>query len=127
MQRQPRVDLTKYNYNYEQFRKFTQLYEEAKKKDHEELRYFYKMVKYAKAKEGKNDGYAVNFAKKFRLDLIEIPEEFKDESIEDLEIRRGRKSRRPVIRTRTSRDITKYDAWRCLDREIIKAGGKQPC
>lgn len=52
MKRQPRVDLTKYNYNYEQFKKFTQLYDAAKKKDTEELKYFYKMVKYARAKEG---------------------------------------------------------------------------
>jgi hypothetical protein len=50
MKRQPRVDLKKDvgNYNYEQFREYTSLYEESKKKDDEEVRQFYKMVKYAR-------------------------------------------------------------------------------
>ena len=38
LKRQPRLDLKEKvgNYNYEQFREYTSLYEEAKKKDHEE-------------------------------------------------------------------------------------------
>jgi len=70
MTRQPRLDLSKYNYNYEQFKEFTSLYEEAKAKDREELRQFYKMVKYTLAKKDKLDKSALSFAKKFRLDLI---------------------------------------------------------
>jgi hypothetical protein len=82
------------------------------------------MVKYARANAGKDDRAAINFTKKFKLDLIEIPDEFKDESIEDLQIRRDRRTRRPIVRNKTNRDMTKYDAWRCYDREIYKAGGK---
>ena len=127
MLRQPRVDISRYNYNFEQFKQFTQTYEKARAKDKEELRQFYKMVKYAKAFEGKDDRAAVNFATKFRLDLIEIPEEFKDEGIEDITFKRDRRTRRQVIRFRSNRDMTKYDAWRCFDREIFKTGGKQQC
>ena len=78
MKRQPRLDLKKDvgNYNYEQFREYTSLYESAKKKDDEELKQFYKMVKYARLNADKNDKSAMAFAKKYRLDLIEIPEEF---------------------------------------------------
>ena len=78
MQRQPRLDLKKHvgNYNYEQFKEYTALYEKAKKKDTEELKQFYKMVKYARLNKDKGDNQAIAFAKKFDLDLIEIPTEF---------------------------------------------------
>jgi hypothetical protein len=78
MRRQPRLDLKKTvgNYNYEQFKEYTQLYDEAKKKDSEELRQFFKMVKYARLNAEKGDKSAMAFAKKYRLDLIEIPNEF---------------------------------------------------
>lgn len=33
MSRQPRLDLSKYNYNFEQFREYTALYEECRKRD----------------------------------------------------------------------------------------------
>ena len=85
------------------------------------------MVKYAKAHEGKDNRAAINFSNKFRIDLIEIPEEYKDEGIEDIVIKRDRRTRRQVIRFRSNRDMTKYDAWRCFDREILKSGGKQQC
>ena len=38
MKRQKRSDLSKYNYNFEQFRQFTSFYEKAKKKDDERLK-----------------------------------------------------------------------------------------
>lgn len=81
MLRQPRLDLTKYNYNFEQFKEYTALYDECKKKDQADLKNFYKMVKYSIQKLNKGDRSAISFAKKYRLDLIEIPEEFKDVSI----------------------------------------------
>ena len=46
------------------------MYEEAKLKDDEETRQFYKLVKYARLNLDKNDKSAVSFAKKYRLDLI---------------------------------------------------------
>lgn len=85
------------------------------------------MVKYAKLNVDKGNKTALSFAKKFRLDLIDIPEEFKDESIDDINIKADKRTRRPMIRNRTNKDISKYDAWRCFDREIMKAGGKQGC
>lgn len=129
MKRQPRLDLKKSvgNYNYEQFREYTELYEEAKKKDDEELRQFYKMVKYARLNADKNDKSAISFAKKYRLDLIEIPPEFADESLDDIVIKKDKRTRRTIIRMRSNRDISKYDAWRCYDRQLLKGGGKQAC
>lgn len=129
MKRQPRVDLKKDvgNYNYEQFREYTALYEEAKKKDDESLRQFYKMVKYSRLNQDKNDKSAIAFAKKYRLDLIEIPPEYQDESLEDIKIKKDKRTRRPIIRMRTSRDISKYEAWRCFDRQLMKTGFKHPC
>jgi len=82
------------------------------------------MVKYSKLNAAKGDRSANLFAKKFRLDLIEIPEEFKNETLDDIKLRMTRKNHRPFIRTRTSRDIRKYDAWRVFDREILKGGPK---
>lgn len=56
------------------------------------------MVKYAKLRAPEGDKMAVAFANKFRIDLIEIPEEFKDVSIEDLEpSNRAPRSRRPYV------------------------------
>jgi len=47
MRRQPRVDISKSgNYNFEQFRRYTQVYEEAKKKDEAKSEKFYKLTKY---------------------------------------------------------------------------------
>ena len=100
MKRQPRLDLKKHvgNYNYEQFREYTALYDEAKLRDDAEIKHFYQMVKYAKLNVGKGDKHAVEFAKKYRLELIEVPEEFKDVSIDDLELRSTRRSKRPILR-----------------------------
>lgn len=42
------------------------------------------MVKYSKKHAAMGDKSAMAFAKKFRLDLIEIPPEFKRESTKDL-------------------------------------------
>lgn len=129
MTRQPRLDLKKSvgNYNYEQFREYTALYDSAKKKDTEELKQFYKMVKYARLNADKGDKSALSFAKKYRLDLIEIPPEFQEESLDDIAIKKDKRTRRTIIRMRTNRDISKYDAWRCYDRQILKGGGKQKC
>jgi hypothetical protein len=114
MKRQPRLDLSKLNYNREQFREYTALYEEAKVKDDEQTRQFFKMVKYARL--NTNDKSSIAFAKKYRLDLIEIPPEYQDESLDDIKIKKDKRARRPMIRNRSSRDISKYDAWRNYDR-----------
>lgn len=127
MTRQPRLDLSKYNYNYEQFKQYTSLYEEARAKDKEGLRQFYKMVKYSLAYKDKGDQSALSFAKRFRLDLIEIPDEFKDEPLDDIKIKKDKRTRRTFIRNRTNRDISNYDAWRVHDREFMKTGGKMQC
>lgn len=47
--RQPRVDLKTQNYNFEQFRRFTEMFEGAAEKDRVKSEKFYKLVKYVKA------------------------------------------------------------------------------
>ncbi len=74
------------------------MYDEAKKKDTEELRQFYKMVKYSRLNKDKNDKSAIAFAKKYNLDLIEIPPEFQDESLDDITIKKDKRTRRDIIR-----------------------------
>jgi len=63
-------------------------------------------------------------SKRYRFDLIEIPEEFKDVEVDDSYYKKNKKSKRPLIRNRTSRDISNYDAWRVHDRQLIKGGPK---
>jgi hypothetical protein len=58
------------------------------------------------------------------MDLITIPEEFKDLAFDDVNIKKDKRSRRPIIRTKTSIDLSNYDAWRAFDRELIKGGPK---
>lgn len=64
------------------------------------------------------------------MDLIEIPNEFKNLTIEEGDIpkiRKDKRTKRPFIKVRTNRDLTNYDAWRIHDRELLKQGGKTPC
>lgn len=58
------------------------------------------------------------------MDLIEIPEEFKNIPFEDVQFKKDRRTRRPVIKLRTSIDLSNYDAWRNFDRELVKGGPK---
>ena len=53
------------------------------------------MVKYSIENLNKGDRSAIAFAKKFRLDLIEIPEEYKDISIDDVVVKKDKRTRRP--------------------------------
>ena len=69
-------------------------------------------------KDDKSNLVARDFMKKYKLDLIEIPQEFKDiELEEDYEPARGRKGgQRKRVYTRSSKSLVGYDAWRCVDR-----------
>lgn len=80
MMRQPRMELRNKNFNFEQFNAFTLKYEEARSKDELASKEFYKLVKYVRSKkddENVNGNLIVrDFLKKYKLDLIDIPEEF---------------------------------------------------
>ena len=83
------MDLRVKNFNFEEFRRYTQIYERARVRDEEKSTEFYKMVKYvqAKLKEDpeslRTNAVVKDFAKVYRADLIEIPDEFKDLKVED--------------------------------------------
>ena len=69
-----------------------------------------------------------------RPDLIDIPEEFKDLSIESLEKDvaeggygrklSGSRGRGKIIRNRSSKCLMGYDAWRVSDRKHLKMDGR---
>ena len=65
--------------------------------------------------------------KKYKLDLIDIPEEFKDLEVDDdFKPTRSNKSKtRKRILTRTERDMSEYDVWRAFDRQLICTTGKE--
>lgn len=129
--RQPRVDPASLSYNYEQFRRYTKNLTVAKTKDDFESQRFYKMLAYIKKNiDNKKDPQVYNFVVLGGHDpsLIEVPEEFKDLEPAPGEEHSGfgRKSRRrPEISTRHNVNLAKYDVWRCSDRTVLKADGKQ--
>ena len=92
---------------------------------------FYKLVKYVKAKkDDKNvNGNLIvrDFLKKYKLDLIDIPDEFKDLEVGDdfkpLK-KMGRQSPRQRIYTRSDKSLEEYDSWRCFDRNLNVVTGK---
>ena len=120
-----------YNYNHEQFRRYTRDFNKAKVEDDKKSDNFYKLVRYVK--ENKDTNPSDNLVRKFTVtdgfdpDLIEIPEEFKDLEInpDELEHVNAKKlAGRKVIRTKSSRSLIGYDAWRCNDRTVPKGDGK---
>jgi hypothetical protein len=82
------------------------------------------MVKYVTEKVGTGDKRALALAKRYRFELIDIPEEFKNISIDDMKVKKDKRNKRQIIRHRTNKDLSKYDAWRIHDRFIYKGGGK---
>ena len=50
MSRQPRFDLKKHNFNFEEYDRYIDMFERASHADKEASIQFYKMVKYARAK-----------------------------------------------------------------------------
>ena len=57
-------------------------------------------------------------AKRYRFELIDIPEEFKDVSIDDMKAKKDKRTKRTIIRQRTNKDLSRFDAWRIHDRFI---------
>ena len=121
------------NYNFEQFREFTAMYEQARVKDEKDSKEFYRMVKYVLARtddngKPKDQGNLIvrDFLSKYQLDLIDIPEEFQNlEATDDFKPTRKAQTVRKRVFTRTDKDIREYDAWRCVDRSIIAPTGKE--
>jgi hypothetical protein len=131
MRRQPRIDHSKLSYNFEQFRHYTKFFKEAKTRDDQASQKFYKLVKYVKQNQSNMaDPLVRNFVINDDLDpnLIDIPEEFKDLSIEDVTPSNYRRSviRKKFVRNKSNKCLTNYDAWRCFDRTLFKGGGNHP-
>jgi hypothetical protein len=132
MKRQPRVNVRAMNYNFEQFRSYTAMYETARHEDKEKSEQFYKLVKYvlARTNEDGTPKEASNlvvrdFLRKWKLELIEIPEEFKDLEVEDdFKPKQNNKSKKRRIYTRSDKFLDNYDAWRSVDRALTITSGK---
>lgn len=88
MKRQPRVDLKKQgNYNFEQFKRYTSMFDSAKQLDTQKSERFYKMTKYVK--ENINDKvdpfvHKYTVVDGLRPELVDIPEEFQDLDTSDI-------------------------------------------
>jgi hypothetical protein len=67
-----------------------------------------------------------DFLSKYKLDLIDIPEEFKDLEVEDnfKPKKSGRATPRKRIYTRSNKSLEDYDSWRCFDRALTIAAPK---
>lgn len=65
--------------------------------------------------------------KKYKLDLITIPDEFKDLEVEkDFKpVKSGKLvPKRKRILTKSDKNILNYDAWRTFDRTLVVPTGK---
>jgi len=127
MNRQPRMDLRTKNFNFEAHERYTSIYEQARQKDEENSTQFYKLVKYVKNQlENSGDSRAAqrnlvvrDFLNKYRIDLIEIPDEFKDVEVgDDFKPKRKSRTLRKRVYTRSDRSLKNYDVWRVHDRQL---------
>ena len=61
-----------------------------------------------------------DFLNKYKLDLIDIPEEFKNLEVEDSfkPKKSGRTTSRKRIYTRSDKSLEDYDVWRSFDRSL---------
>lgn len=131
MKRQPRINPKELSYNFEQYSRYSRMISRASRVDDEKSTNFYKMVKYVKKNiDNTSDSVVYDFTvrKGFMPDLIEIPEEFEDVPIADVKPKdfARRSSNKKFIRTRTNKDMTNYDAWRCHDRQAVVVDHKSP-
>jgi hypothetical protein len=62
----------------------------------------------------------------FVPEMIAVPAEYENVKFSEGEIttQSGRKVTRSFIPNRSSKNLDKYDVWRCSDRAVLKADGK---
>ena len=80
MSRQPRFELRNKTFNFEDYGRYIEMYENSREEDELKSKEFYKLVKYVKQNNDpeslKSNETVKDFHKKYKLDLIDIPEEF---------------------------------------------------
>ena len=82
------------------------------------------IAKKNESKDGNHEPLVRDFLKKYKLDLIQIPEEFSNVE-PDENTKKGRKAlSRKKILSRSSKSLVDYHVWRSHDRQIIQADGK---
>ena len=100
------------------------MYESARVKDEEESKDFYKLVKYvlAKTENGtkldQSNLVVRDFLKRYHLNLIEIPEEFKDLEVDVNKYKPKPKNKNTSKRilSRSDKSLKGYDSWMVKDR-----------
>lgn len=110
------------NYNFEQYREFTKLYNTQMEKDRQKQYQIKRIFKYIK----ENPDQPISKSWKRRLLYGEKADDYNIDkfvdpsvSIDGFKPPISKRLRRVYIRTRTSRDITNYDCWRCYDRKLV--------
>lgn len=87
MRRQPRINPEELSYNFEQYGRYSQILARSTIKDRAASEKFYKLVKYVKKNvDNKKDSLVRDFTEidGYVPELIEIPEEFEDLPIADI-------------------------------------------
>lgn len=90
MRRQPRINPEELSYNFEQYGRYSQVLARSTIKDRAASEKFYKLVKYVKKNvDNKKDSLVRDFTEVdgYVPELIEIPEEFEDLPIADINAR----------------------------------------
>ena len=127
--RQPRVNINKLSYNHEQFKRYTKIFKEAQEKDDVKSERFFKVLQYVKEhRTDEKDELVRQFVEVdgFVPEMIAVPAEYENVKFSEGEIttQSGRKVTRSFIPNRSSKNLDKYDVWRCSDRAVLKADGK---
>ena len=119
--RQPRVNLDELSYNHEQYKRYTKIFKEAKEKDDQHSKRFFKILRYVKEhRHDEQDELVRQFVSVdgFVPELIAVPSEYAEVKFEETDVltTTGRRVRRSFIPKRSSKNLDKYDSWRCSDR-----------
>lgn len=127
LKRQPRVNVRAMNYNFEQFKEYTKIYEDARVKDDKQSEKFWKLVKYVQANVDENGKpkelsnlIVRDFVRKYQVELIDIPEEFKDLRVDsDVLPEKMPQTIRKRVFTRTDKSLKDYHVWKSVDRGLL--------
>ena len=134
MVRQPRAKLDNYTFNFEEYGKYTEMYRKARVIDEDQTKDFYKLVKYLKSTKEEQDKAAgenktkmanlsADFLRRYKLDLIDIPEEFVDDG-EPIKLPLMKTKMVKRVYTRSCKSLVNYDSWRVFDRHMTIQTGR---
>lgn len=115
------------NYNFEQFREYSQSFKSAQEKEKKYNSNLNKILKYIVTDAAENN-QDQGIADRWKRTLGVIPDKTSVDdsvSIQGFRPPKSRRSRRPVIRTKSSIQLEGYDGWRVFDRNLQRGSDKE--